>query len=61
VRSVNGVAEGVRTTTAACALAERHRVEMPIAQAMRRILDGELDPKQAAELLLSRQLRPENE
>jgi glycerol-3-phosphate dehydrogenase (NAD(P)+) len=61
VRSVNGVAEGVRTTTAACALAERHRVEMPIAQAMRRILDGLLDPKQAAELLLSRQLRPENE
>jgi glycerol-3-phosphate dehydrogenase (NAD(P)+) len=61
VRSMNGVAEGVRTTTAACALAEIHRVEMPIAAAVKRILDGDLEPKQAVEELLSRQLRAENE
>jgi glycerol-3-phosphate dehydrogenase (NAD(P)+) len=61
VRSMSGVAEGVRTTTAACALAELHRVEMPIAAGVKRILDGDLDPKHAVEELLSRQLRSENE
>lgn len=61
VRSMNGVAEGVRTTTAATALAELHRVEMPIAAGVKRILDGELAPKDAVEELLSRQLRAENE
>jgi glycerol-3-phosphate dehydrogenase (NAD(P)+) len=55
------VAEGVRTTTAACALAERSRVEMPIAQAVKRVLDSELEPKEAVERLLTRQLRNENE
>jgi glycerol-3-phosphate dehydrogenase (NAD(P)+) len=61
VRSMNGVAEGVRTTRAACALAELHGIEMPIAAGVKRILDGELDPKDAALHLLSRQLRAENE
>lgn len=61
VRSMNGVAEGVRTTRAACALAELHGIEMPIAAGVRRILDGDLDPKDAVLHLLSRQLRAENE
>lgn len=61
LRSLAGVAEGVHTTHAACALAERHGIEMPIAAGVRRILDGELDPAQAASELLSRQLRAENE
>jgi glycerol-3-phosphate dehydrogenase (NAD(P)+) len=61
VRAMNGVAEGVRTTTAATALAELHGVEMPIAACVKRILDGELEPKDAVEELLSRQLRAENE
>jgi glycerol-3-phosphate dehydrogenase (NAD(P)+) len=61
VAGMHGVAEGVRTTLAACALADLHRVEMPIAQAVKRILEGSLGPKEAVELLLSRQLRPENE
>jgi glycerol-3-phosphate dehydrogenase (NAD(P)+) len=61
VRGTHEVAEGVRTTTAACALAEIHGVEMPIAQAVAAVLDAELEPKQAVERLLSRQLRNENE
>ena len=55
------VAEGVRTTTGACALAEIHAVEMPITECTRQVLDGEIEPKQAVEALLSRQLRNENE
>ncbi len=55
------VAEGVRTTAGACALADLHGVEMPIAHSTQRVLDGELEPKDSVELLLSRQLRNENE
>ena len=61
VRSMNGVAEGVRTTIAACALSELHGIEMPIARGVKRILDGDLDPKDAVLHLLSRQLRAESE
>jgi glycerol-3-phosphate dehydrogenase (NAD(P)+) len=61
VRGTHEVAEGVRTTTAACALAEIHGVEMPIAQGVAAVLEGELEPKEAVERLLSRQLRNENE
>jgi glycerol-3-phosphate dehydrogenase (NAD(P)+) len=55
------VAEGVKTTYAVCRLAERLGVEMPIADAVRRVLDGELGPKEAGFQLLTRQLRTELE
>ena len=61
VAGMNEVAEGIRTTTAACALAERHGVEMPIAQAVGRVLRSEVDVGRAVADLLSRQLRNENE
>jgi glycerol-3-phosphate dehydrogenase (NAD(P)+) len=61
VARTNEVAEGVRTTTAACALAERNRVELPIAEAVRCVLESEIEPKEAVERLLTRQLRNENE
>jgi glycerol-3-phosphate dehydrogenase (NAD(P)+) len=61
VASMNEVAEGVRTTHAACALADLHGVEMPIAQSVRSLLEGEVEPKEGVELLLRRQLRSENE
>ena len=61
VASMNEVAEGVRTTYAACALADLHGVEMPIAQSVRSLLEGEVEPKEGVELLLRRQLRSENE
>jgi glycerol-3-phosphate dehydrogenase (NAD(P)+) len=59
--SMSQVAEGVRTTQAACALADMHRVDMPISQGMRRVLDGDASPAEAAEILMTRQLKSENE
>jgi glycerol-3-phosphate dehydrogenase (NAD(P)+) len=61
VSGMSEVAEGVRTTTAACALAKRHGVEMPIAEAVQRVLDGEIGVEAAVSQLMSRQLRNENE
>lgn len=61
VAGMSEVAEGVRTTLAACALADLHGIEMPIAKSVRSVLEGDLEPKEAVERLLSRQLRNENE
>jgi glycerol-3-phosphate dehydrogenase (NAD(P)+) len=61
VAGMSEVAEGVRTTVAACALADLHGVEMPIAASVKQVLDGALEPAKAVEQLLSRQLRNENE
>ena len=55
------VAEGVRTTYAACQLSERVGVELPIAQGVRLLLDGKVDPREGVKLLLSRQLRGERD
>lgn len=61
VGGMSQVAEGVRTTYAVCKLAERHGVEMPIAFAVRAVLEGEMAPADAELLLMSRQLRSEME
>lgn len=61
VSGMSQVAEGVRTTRAACALAEAHGVEMPISDAVRAVLDGEIGAAEAAQQLMTRQLRSENE
>lgn len=55
------VAEGVRTTHAACALADLHEVEMPICQGVRLLLEGKLKPGGAIDYLMGRQLRNEME
>jgi len=61
IAGMSQVAEGVRTTGAAVELARRHGVEMPIAAAVHEVLEGKLAPAEAADRLMSRQLRPENE
>ncbi|HZT74477.1 MAG TPA: NAD(P)H-dependent glycerol-3-phosphate dehydrogenase [Terriglobales bacterium] len=53
------VAEGVYTTTAACRLAERHGIEMPITEQMRRVLFEDLPPREAVRALMERSLKPE--
>jgi glycerol-3-phosphate dehydrogenase (NAD(P)+) len=53
------VAEGVRTTLAACALAEREGVEMPIARQMKAVLDEGKPPREALEELMLRSLKRE--
>jgi glycerol-3-phosphate dehydrogenase (NAD(P)+) len=53
------VAEGVRTTVAACALAERAGVEMPIARQMRAVLYEGKSPRVAVDELMLRSLKKE--
>jgi glycerol-3-phosphate dehydrogenase (NAD(P)+) len=53
------VAEGVRTTRAACALAGRAGVEMPIAQQMRAVLYEGKPPREGVEELMLRTLKRE--
>ena len=53
------VAEGVSSAKAALALAERHRVEMPITRAVSDVLFEGLAPMRAVENLLSREARAE--
>lgn len=61
VAGMNEVAEGVRTTQAACSLAERLDVEMPIAFAVREVLEGRMTPAEAGLQLMTRQLRSETD
>ncbi len=61
VASMNQVAEGVKTTRGAQALAARHGVEMPITEGVAQLLAGTLKPEQTVEHIMSRQLRNENE
>jgi glycerol-3-phosphate dehydrogenase (NAD(P)+) len=55
------VAEGVNTTAAALALAERHQVELPIATQMAAVLEGRTDVRTAIEALMLRPQRAEME
>ena len=53
------VAEGIRTTSAALGLAQRHGVEMPIAEQMKAILMDGKSPQRAIEELMLRPGRDE--
>jgi glycerol-3-phosphate dehydrogenase (NAD(P)+) len=53
------VAEGVRTTLAACQLAERAAVDMPIAREMRAVLYEGRPPREAVDSLMLRSLKRE--
>jgi glycerol-3-phosphate dehydrogenase (NAD(P)+) len=53
------VAEGVRTTLAACDLAEREQVEMPISRQMKAVLHEGKSPRAALEELMLRSLKRE--
>jgi glycerol-3-phosphate dehydrogenase (NAD(P)+) len=53
------VAEGVPAARAVRALAAHHRVDMPICEAVDRVLNEGLAPRQAVLDLLRREPRPE--
>ena len=57
--SMHMVAEGVYTTRAVCDLAVRLALDMPIAQALNRVLAGETDPARMVLELMTRALREE--
>lgn len=59
INSMRTVAEGVKTTRATLALAERHRVDVPITQQVHRILEGEVSPSEAIRQLMERSLKEE--
>ncbi len=54
LQSIEGVVEGVPTTKAVLALAERHGVEMPITSAVYAVLFDNLDPIDAISMLMQR-------
>ncbi|HEX7010774.1 MAG TPA: NAD(P)H-dependent glycerol-3-phosphate dehydrogenase [Phycisphaeraceae bacterium] len=59
LEEIPGVVEGVPTTKAVVALAEKYRVEMPITQTVHQVLFEGLDPLEGISQLMSRQLKPE--
>jgi glycerol-3-phosphate dehydrogenase (NAD(P)+) len=59
VSGTNMVAEGVRTTLAACALSDRAGIEMPIARQMQAVLYEGKPPRDAVEELMLRTLKRE--
>ena len=54
------VAEGVSSANAVVRLAARHRVEMPVSEAVLRVLAGQIAPVDAAEQLLAREPKLES-
>lgn len=59
VDEMNMVAEGVKSTRGVLALAERHGVEMPIAEQVGRVLYEGASPTDAVTTLMTRQARSE--
>jgi glycerol-3-phosphate dehydrogenase (NAD(P)+) len=57
--SMTMIAEGVETTAAACDLARKCRVDMPITQRMDAILRGRTSPRDAIRELMDRELKAE--
>ncbi|MFQ5843945.1 MAG: NAD(P)H-dependent glycerol-3-phosphate dehydrogenase [Planctomycetota bacterium] len=59
VQSTPSVTEGVPTTKAVLAVAEKKGIELPITEVLCRILFEGLDPKAGVNALMTRALRPE--
>jgi glycerol-3-phosphate dehydrogenase (NAD(P)+) len=59
VSSMSMIAEGVETTAAACDLARKCHVDMPITQQMDAILQGRISPRDAIRELMERELKAE--
>ncbi len=59
IGSMAMIAEGVETTAAACDLARKWHVDMPITEQMDAILQGRTAPRDAIRGLMERQLKPE--
>lgn len=59
VRSMNMVAEGIKTTNAAVDLARHHGIEMPITEQMFQMLHFGVPPREAIQRLMERSLKGE--
>jgi glycerol-3-phosphate dehydrogenase (NAD(P)+) len=61
LKETQGVAEGVRTSSAAAGLARRHKVDMPIVQAVCSVLFEGKSPREAVSELMERAAKEEAE
>jgi glycerol-3-phosphate dehydrogenase (NAD(P)+) len=59
ISSMTMIAEGVETTAAACDLARKCHVDMPITEQMNSILKGRTSPRNAIRELMERELKTE--
>jgi glycerol-3-phosphate dehydrogenase (NAD(P)+) len=59
ISSMRMVAEGVKTTKATLALAAKHRIDVPITEQVNRLLEGEVSPWDAIQILMERSLKEE--
>ena len=59
LKSMTQVAEGVKTASSARALARKYKIEMPICEAVYRVLYRGEDPREMAQNLLTRRLKEE--
>lgn len=60
LHSMRAVAEGVTTAASAVALGQKYGVEMPIAERVYALLQGQIDPYTAVTELMTRTLKPED-
>jgi glycerol-3-phosphate dehydrogenase (NAD(P)+) len=59
VREIGQVVESVQTADEVMRLAERHGLELPISEAVRDVLHGDITPADALSRLLARERKPE--
>ena len=59
VREIGQVVESVQTADEVMRLADRHGLELPIAEAVRDVLHGDITPAEALSRLLARERKPE--
>jgi glycerol-3-phosphate dehydrogenase (NAD(P)+) len=59
IAASNGTVEGAYSAAVAVDLAEKHRIDMPIARSVHAIVDQGSSPPEEIEKLLSRPIRPE--
>lgn len=59
MENLGHVAEGATSATSAVTLARHHQVEMPITEAVQAVLAGTIGVREAVDLLLAREPRPE--
>ena len=60
IKDIGQVVEGVKSAKEAHALAEKHNIEMPIAEQVYKVLYENEDPHDAVRDLLDREVKPEN-
>jgi glycerol-3-phosphate dehydrogenase (NAD(P)+) len=60
IAAISGTAEGVNTAHVLIAIADRENIAVPVSRYVYRLLRGEIDPQQAVEGLMERDLKSES-